>query len=124
MKISRLKTAYEVLVYYLEINDGCIDRESTHMVCTMCDEDQVQLMVDETVKAIGAAHYAVDNAGISSKPRVMTDELEVDSYDRVCNINQRGVWLCKRAELRQMLKQEPELVGRQASRSSLDCRDG
>lgn len=79
------------------------------VTCDISQEDQVQKMVDDGVAKFGAIHYAVNNAGISSKPRVRTHELEVESYDRVQNVNQRGLWLCERAELRQMLKQEPEL---------------
>ena len=82
------------------------------VTCDVSEEDQVQRMVDEAVRAFGAIHYAVNNAGISSKPRVRTHELEVESYDRVQNVNQRGVWLCERAELRQMLKQEKTLQSR------------
>lgn len=82
------------------------------VTCDISIEADVQRMVDEGVAAFGAIHYAVNNAGISSKPRVRTHELEVESYDRVQNVNQRGLWLCERAELRQMLKQEPELRSR------------
>lgn len=80
----------------------------------MSIEEDVQRMIDEGVKAFGSIHYAVNNAGISSKPRVRTHELEVESYDRVQMVNQRGVWLCERAELRQMLKQAPVLTTRYA----------
>ncbi len=69
-------------------------------------------MINEGVKAFGSIHYAVNNAGISNKPRVRTHELEVEAYDRVQMVNQRGVWLCERAELRQMLRQEPVLTTR------------
>lgn len=95
-----------------ELKELSSEVETCLIVCDVSQEDQVQAMVDEAVKAFGAVHYAVNNAGISSKPRVRTHELEVESYDRVHSVNQRGVWLCERAELRQMLKQEPELRGR------------
>lgn len=75
----------------------------------MSSEEDVQRMVDEGVKAFGAIHYAVNNAGISTKPRLRIHELEVESYDRVLNVNLRGVWLCERAEIRQMLKQGKDL---------------
>jgi NAD(P)-dependent dehydrogenase (short-subunit alcohol dehydrogenase family) len=88
------------------------DVQTCLITCDVSDESQVQRMIDEGVAAFGAIHYAVNNAGISSKPRVRTHELEVESYDRVHSVNQRGVWLCERAELRQMLKQEPELRSR------------
>lgn len=77
--------------------------------CDVSVEEDVNRMVEEGVKAFGAIHYAVNNAGVSSRPRLRTHELEVESYDRVQNINLRGVWLCERAELRQMLKQSAEL---------------
>ena len=95
-----------------ELKDSSSDVETCLITCDVSQEDQVQRMVDETVRAFGAVHYAVNNAGISSKPRVRTHELEVESYDRVHSVNQRGVWLCERAELRQMLKQEPQLRAR------------
>lgn len=82
------------------------------VTCDISDEADVQRMVDEAVKAFGGIHYAVNNAGISSKPRVRTHELEIEAYDRVQNVNQRGLWLCERAELRQMLTQEPVLRSR------------
>lgn len=82
------------------------------VTCDISVEADVQRMVDEAVRVFGGIHYAVNNAGISSKPRVRTHELEVEAYDRVQNVNQRGLWLCERAELRQMLTQEPILRSR------------
>lgn len=88
--------------------------ETCLVKCDVSIEEDVQRMIDEGVIAFGSIHYAVNNAGISSKPRVRTHELEVESYDRVQMVNQRGVWLCERAELRQMLKQAPVLTTRHA----------
>ena len=85
--------------------------------CDVSIEEDVARMVDQGVKAFGAIHYAVNNAGVSSKPRLRTHELEVESYDRVQNINLRGVWLCERAQLRQMLKQGTDLKMRSGSHS-------
>ena len=85
------------------------DVQTCLVTADVSSEEDVDRMVAEGVKAFGAIHYAVNNAGVSGKPRLRTDELEVESYDLVMNINLRGVWLCERAELRQILKQEPEL---------------
>lgn len=79
-------------------------------------ESDVQHMVDEGVKEFGAIHYAVLCAGVTSKPRVRTDELPTEAWDRVININLRGVWLCQRALIQQMLKQ-PRDLGTTASLS-------
>lgn len=78
-------------------------------LCDVSSETDVQKMIDDGVKTFGAIHYAVNNAGVASQPRVKTHELEVEAWDRVQNINGRGAWLCQRAEIRQMLSQEPNL---------------
>ena len=106
LNIDGLKTVSEEL-------SSLDDNVQTCLVeCDVSVEADVQRMLDEGVKAFGAIHYAVNNAGVSGKPRLRTHELEVESYDRVQNINLRGLWLCERAELRQFLKQEPELKPR------------
>ncbi|OAX82194.1 hypothetical protein ACJ72_03463 [Emergomyces africanus] len=88
------------------------DIQTCIVTCDISIEADVQRMIDEGVRAFGAIHYAVNNAGVSSKPRVRTHELEVQSYDDVQNVNQRGLWLCERAALRQMLKQGLDLQSR------------
>lgn len=80
------------------------------LVCDTSSETDVQRMVDEGVNQFGAIHYAVNNAGVSNKPRAPIHELELSAFDRVQNINLRGVWLCERAEIRQMLKQDTDLT--------------
>jgi NAD(P)-dependent dehydrogenase (short-subunit alcohol dehydrogenase family) len=72
-------------------------------------ESDVQRMVDEGVKAFSAIHYCINNAGVTSTPRARSHELPVSAWDRVQGINLRGVWLCQRAEITQMLKQEADL---------------
>jgi NAD(P)-dependent dehydrogenase (short-subunit alcohol dehydrogenase family) len=56
-------------------------------------------MVDEGVKAFGAIHYCVNNAGVTSTPRARSHELPVAAWDRVQGINLRGVWLKQEADL-------------------------
>ena len=65
-----------------------------------------QAMVAQTVAAFGSLDCDVNNAGISggSDRRLTGDYLEED-WDRVININLKGVWLCMKAEIPQMLKQ-------------------
>ncbi|KAL2831025.1 short chain dehydrogenase/ reductase [Aspergillus pseudoustus] len=75
-------------------------------------EEQVEALIDAGVQEFGAVHYAVNNAGITSNPRVRTHELPTSSWDQVVDVNLRGAWLCERAELRQMMKQEAELKTR------------
>ena len=67
-------------------------------------ESKVQRVVDQGVKAFGAIHYSVNNAGVTSTPRARSHELSMATWDRFQGTTLRGVWLCQRAENTQMLK--------------------
>lgn len=84
------------------------------MKVDISSEAEVQSLIDAGVKAFGGIHYAVNNVGITSRPRARTHELEVSSFDPVVNVNLRGTWLCERAQIRQMLKQDLDLKSRYA----------
>jgi NAD(P)-dependent dehydrogenase (short-subunit alcohol dehydrogenase family) len=75
-------------------------------------ETDVQEFIDAGVRAFGGIHYAVNNVGITSNPRSRTHELETASFDPLVAVNLKGTWLCQRAQIRQMLKQNAELVPR------------
>jgi NAD(P)-dependent dehydrogenase (short-subunit alcohol dehydrogenase family) len=64
---------------------------------------QVEMMVDKTVETYGRLDCAFNNAGIEGK---MTDTAEYpeDVFDRIIAINLKGVWLCMKYEIPQMLK--------------------
>lgn len=64
------------------------------VVCDTSIEADVQRMVDEGVKTFASINYAVNNAGVSNKPRAPMHELDVSAFDRVQNINLRGIWMC------------------------------
>ncbi|EXJ66170.1 uncharacterized protein A1O5_10786 [Cladophialophora psammophila CBS 110553] len=86
--------------------------ETCLVKCDTSVEEEVENMVTEGVKKFGAIHYAVNNAGITSRIRIKTHLLQTEEWDKVQGVNLRGVWLCQRAELRQMMKQEAELSTR------------
>src|SRR5512136_138394 len=65
---------------------------------------EVTAMVAETIKQFGAVDILVNNAGIESHP-VLTHELSEESWDRVINVNLKGVFLCCQAVIPQMMKQ-------------------
>lgn len=67
-------------------------------------KDQVEAMVAEAVKAFGSVDILVNNAGIESHP-VLTAELTEAAWDRVMNVNLKGVFLCCQAVIPQMMKQ-------------------
>lgn len=64
----------------------------------------VDAAVAAAVAARGRLDYAVNAAGIEGAHGDLLDE-PAGLFDRVIDINLRGVWLCMRAEIRQMLTQ-------------------
>jgi len=65
---------------------------------------QVEAMVARTVEAYGRLDCAFNNAGIEGRVGT-TVECSEENFDRTIAINLRGVWLCMKYEIPQMLKQ-------------------
>ncbi|MDH2431395.1 glucose 1-dehydrogenase [Pokkaliibacter sp. MBI-7] len=68
------------------------------------DEAYVSLLVEKTVKTFGRLDAAFNNAGIQS-PAVETADVPSEVFDRIIDINMRGVWLCMKYQLLQMRTQ-------------------
>ena len=73
--------------------------------CDVSDEASVRDLVAETVATFGRLDAAFNNAGTLGE-LAPTVDTSADVFDRVIAVNLRGVWLCLREELRQMLRQE------------------
>src|SRR4030095_16817727 len=65
----------------------------------------VEAMISKAVETYVRLDCAHNNAGIGSRPRVLLHELPEESWQRVIDINLKGVWLCMKYELSQMLTQ-------------------
>ena len=74
------------------------------VVCDVADDNQVELMVEQTVATFGRLDAAYNNAGIQNVLAETADSPR-DDYDRVMGINLRGVWSCMKFELQQMREQ-------------------
>ena len=66
--------------------------------------DEVRHMVEETVKRLGAIDILINNAGVTAKG-MRIHEMPLEVFDRVIDIDLRGVFICTRAVLPVMLKQ-------------------
>ena len=87
------------------------------MLCDVAAADQVQALVDATVKTYGKLDILINNAGVSWGER--PEEMPVDKWAKVININLTGSFLCAQAAGRQMLKQERGSIINIASVSGL-----
>ena len=63
--------------------------------------DYADAMVREVISRFGALDFAHNNAGVESQI-APTAEGDLDDFQRSLAINLTGVWLCMRAQLRQM----------------------
>ena len=70
--------------------------------------DAVKQMVKDVVAEFGHIDILVNNAGVvQTKPML---DLSVAEWDRVINVNQRGMFFCLQAVAVQMIEQVPEAV--------------
>jgi NAD(P)-dependent dehydrogenase (short-subunit alcohol dehydrogenase family) len=79
-------------------------RQALAVACDVTDRGQVKEMVERAVSTYGRLDAAFNNAGINCNAAPMS-ETEDEEFDRVLDINLRGVWNCMKAELRQMIAQ-------------------
>lgn len=66
---------------------------------------EVENLVERTVEAYGRLDCAFNNAGVAQSIKAQTADYTEEDWDRVISINLKGVWLCMKYEIRQMLKQ-------------------
>jgi len=78
----------------------------------------VQRMVADTLAQYGRLDCAFNNAGISGT-RASTEDTSQAEFDRIINVNLKGVWLCMKYELGQMLEQGSGVIVNTASVAGL-----
>jgi len=66
---------------------------------------EVQTMVTKAIETFGRLDVAFNNAGINGEVRLKTANHTEDNWDKVMNINLKGVWLSMKYEIPEMLKQ-------------------
>ncbi|MGD6979095.1 MULTISPECIES: SDR family NAD(P)-dependent oxidoreductase [Citricoccus] len=66
--------------------------------------EDVESMVEAVVEGFGRLDIAVNNAAVTPDLRPL-DELDVDDWDRLMDVNLRGVALSLKYELRQLIRQ-------------------
>jgi NAD(P)-dependent dehydrogenase (short-subunit alcohol dehydrogenase family) len=70
------------------------------------DEAQVNNLFDSAVEKYGSLDIAFNNAGISPPDDDSIETTELPAWDRVQDVNLKSVYLCSRAALRHMVKQQ------------------
>src|SRR5881628_1864124 len=85
-----------------------IEEQGGRALAVRCDVtrgEDVRAALHKTVEVFGRLDVAFNNAGVEPKKLVPTAEVEEEEWDRIVNIDLRGVFLCMKYEIPLMLKQ-------------------
>jgi NAD(P)-dependent dehydrogenase (short-subunit alcohol dehydrogenase family) len=84
--------------------------EAYFVQCDVSKEADVQAMVETCVSRYGRLDYAFNNAGIGPDgvrvPVLSIVDTPEDIWDRTIDINLKGVFLCLKYEMKQMIEQK------------------
>jgi len=89
--------------------DDVIRRRNGKAVYVQADvrsASDIENLVTHTVSEFGRLDIMVNNAGVGRGLNTILEEAE-EGYDFVMAVNTKGVWLCCKHAIAQMLKQEP-----------------
>ncbi len=84
-----------------------IEAEGGRALAVRCDvtrAEDIKAALAKTVEAFGRLDFAFNNAGIEPKKPAPTAEYDVQEWDRIFDINLRGMFLCMQHEVPLILK--------------------
>lgn len=84
--------------------DICKDGgEAMFVQCDVSNSTQVNALVEKTVERFGKLDIMLSNAGINGKAEFL--DVKEEDWDRIIDVNLKGVFLCGQAAAKQMVKQ-------------------
>lgn len=92
--------------------------EGIFVQCDVSKSTDVEALINQCVETFARLDCAFNNAGILGEMGKTADCTE-ENYDRLMAINLKGVWLCMKYEIRQMLKQESGVIVNTASNAGM-----
>lgn len=88
--------------------------KATFIKCDVSKAQEVEAMVNKSVEIYGSLDYAFNNAGIGPDgkrvPVFLIPDCPEEIWDRTLDTNLKGVWLCMKYEIRQMMKQKRGVI--------------
>jgi len=78
--------------------------EAIFVKCDVRNRADVEALIDKAVAAYGGLHCAFNNAGVEGR-MASSPDFDEGEWDNVLDTNLKGVWLCLKYEIPQMLKQ-------------------
>lgn len=78
--------------------------EAIFIQCDVSKTEDVKAMIEKTIATFGRLDYAFNNAGIEGSNGT-TQECTEENWDKTIGINLKGIWLCMKYEIPEILKQ-------------------
>lgn len=121
----------DTVVVDLNVTTGETMDNAYCVQCNVCNPDSVKAMMAAVIDKYGKIDALVNNAGINM-PRLLVDvkgekpeyELSVDSFDKMFNVNVKGLFLCAQAAAREMVKQGKGVILNMSSESGKEGSQG
>lgn len=82
-----------------------LGRKAVFVKCDVSREEDVRNLHNRTIETFGRIDAAYNNAGIEGE-QALTGDCTDANWNRVIDINLKGVWLCMKYQIPQMLKQK------------------
>ncbi len=79
--------------------------EVVYTACDVADLDQLQKLVDITIENFGRLDIYVANAGINDPAKTHYLDISAEQYDKIMDVNLRGLFFGGQFAARQMVKQ-------------------
>lgn len=92
--------------------------EGIFVKCDVSKTDNVKNLVAKAISTFGRLDYAFNNAGIEGISSPVQDCTE-DNWDKTIGINLKGIWLCMKYEIPEMMKQGKGVIVNCASIAGL-----
>jgi NAD(P)-dependent dehydrogenase (short-subunit alcohol dehydrogenase family) len=97
-----------IIADYFENDDTLIQIKSmggdaTFVKCDVSKDSDVKSMVKKCISTYGQLDYAFNNASMEGSTANLHDCTE-ENWDRTIALNLKGVWLCMKYEIQEMLK--------------------
>jgi len=84
--------------------------EADFRYCDVSKKGDVRSLIERIVKDFGHLDYACNNAGIHNPSPEFLLDVDEDMWDRIIAVNLKGVFLCMKFEIKEMLKRKRGVI--------------
>jgi NAD(P)-dependent dehydrogenase (short-subunit alcohol dehydrogenase family) len=92
--------------------------EAIFVQCDVSNSSEVSKLVEKAIARFGRVDFAFNNAGIEGLSAI-THECNEANWDKTMGVNLKGIWLCMKNEIPQMLKNNKGVIVNCASVAGL-----